>query len=122
MLNRLPKDPGTWADLVAQIGAPSAAQIARALGVSRRTVERWNREEAPRHARLCLWWLSHEGHSVWDSEMANRTALAFQVKNALWREVSRLSQELEQVKRSGPVLRAYGPPANDPSCEMQRLS
>jgi len=42
MLNRLPKWPGEWADLLAEIGNPKPAQIAKALGVSKRTVERWN--------------------------------------------------------------------------------
>lgn len=122
MLNRLPKDPGTWADLVAQLGHPTAPEIARALGVARRTVERWNCGKAPRSARLSLWWLSHEGHSTWDAEMANRTALAVQTADALWREVGRLRSELGHFERSGTDLRAYGPPANEPSAGNQRLS
>jgi len=89
MLNRLPKDPGSFAELTADLGNPSCAQIAKALGVSVRTVERWRRGKTPRVALLSLWWLSREGHSAWDCEMANRTTLALQTTDALWRELKR---------------------------------
>ncbi|WIT11129.1 hypothetical protein PFX98_19820 [Paucibacter sediminis] len=89
MLNRLPKDPGNLAQLMADLGHPSCARIAKALGVSVRTVERWKRGKTPRVALLSLWWLSREGHSVWDCEMSNRTRLAIQTNEALWRELRR---------------------------------
>lgn len=90
MLNRLPQHTGQLADLLPDLGNPSATELARALGVSRRTVERWKRQSAPRTALLALWWLSREGHSAWDCEMANRTALALGLRDALWREITRL--------------------------------
>jgi transcriptional regulator with XRE-family HTH domain len=90
MLNRLPKDPPKFADLVRDLGSPKDLAISRALGVSERTVRRWMRGKAPRSAVLSLWWLSQEGHSTWDAEMHNRTCLAIQTNEALWREIGEL--------------------------------
>ncbi len=92
MLNRLPKELPPFAELVRDIGNPTSHELAAALGVSERTIRRWMTKEAPRNAGLCLWWLSCEGHNVWDSEMQNRTALALATNSALWREVRLLRQ------------------------------
>jgi len=116
MLNRLPKEPGPWRELLRQIGNPDAAKIARALGVSTRTVQRWNRGEAPRAARLSLWWLSHEGHSVWDCEMHERTRLATSLNAAMWRELGTLRKELANSVR--PIsFRTEAQARNDPGIE-----
>lgn len=92
MLNRLPRHTPDLHQILAEIGRPSAADVAQALGVSRRTVERWKRNGAPRIALLALWWLSQEGHSTWDAEMHNRTNLALGTAEALRAEVARLRQ------------------------------
>jgi len=105
MLNRLPKNPGNLAQLMADLGHPSCAQIAKALGVSVRTVERWRRGKTPRVALLSLWWLSREGHSAWDCEMANRTALALMTNKALWDERRKQSRDRDHQ----PVFRTIRP-------------
>lgn len=94
MLNRLPREAPSFAELVREIGSPPPALVARALGVSERTVRRWTAGKAPRTARLCLWWLSCEGHSAWSAEMANRTQLALATNAALWQEVGSLRRSL----------------------------
>ncbi|WP_165794455.1 helix-turn-helix domain-containing protein [Kinneretia aquatilis] len=101
------------ADLLADIGNPSAHEIAKKLGVSRRTADRWRTEKAPRIARLALWWLSREGHSVWDCEMATRTQMAIQTNEALWREVRQLREQIALMTRNttAPLGRTH--PAND---------
>jgi hypothetical protein len=92
MLNRLPTWLPTLQELMTDLGlqAGDVPKIARALGVSDRTVWRWKASEAPRMALLSLWWLSRWGHSEWDAEMHNRTQLALGLRDALWREVARL--------------------------------
>ncbi len=90
MLNRLPKETPTFAELRRDLGNPKACELSKALGVSRRTIDRWTEGGSPRAARLALWWLSQWGHSAWDCEMQNRTALAVQTNEALWREVRML--------------------------------
>jgi hypothetical protein len=113
MLNRLPKYPGTWPEILADVGNPNAAKIAAALGVSRRTVDRWNDTEAPKIARLSLWWLSREGHSVWDCEMAARTQLAIGTNEALWREVRQLREQIAMMTRNQAHPLPWTTSAND---------
>jgi transcriptional regulator with XRE-family HTH domain len=96
MLQKLPKQTPAFSELVADLGSHKREQIARALGVSRRTIDRWMKSGAPRTACLALWWLSREGHSFWDAEMQNRTALALQTNDALWRKV----RSLESANRA----------------------
>jgi hypothetical protein len=104
MLNRLPSDPGSFEELLQDLGLrPSdTPRIARSLGVSETTIWRWKRSGAPRIARLALWWLSREGHSVWDCEMHNRTVLALKTNDALWRRLkeNRLEDARHQVARA----------------------
>lgn len=93
MLNRLPRDPGSFAQALRDIGCGDwpAQRVGEALGVSARTVQRWRQTGTnPRIATLAVWWLTAEGHAVWDAEMATRTRLALDASRALWAEVGRL--------------------------------
>ena len=74
MLNRLPRYPGTFAELLADLSLHPRdyPRVARSLGVSERTIKRWATGKAPLTARLSLWWLSREGYSEWDCEMERR--------------------------------------------------
>lgn len=98
MLNRLPREAPSFAELVRDIGSPKPAALAKALDVSERTIHRWMRGKAPRAARLSLWWLSFEGHSTWDAEMANRTALALATNDSLWRAVGELRRKVDGLE------------------------
>jgi hypothetical protein len=82
MLNRLPKNLPTLADLLADLGNPTPESVAKALGVSASTVRRWKRTTAPRTALLALWWLSRWGQSAWDCEMHQRQALRWRSAGA----------------------------------------
>lgn len=112
MLNRLPRYTGSFAELLDNLGLTlkDAPRIAKALGVSARTIYRWWPDKAPRSALLSLWWLSREGHSTWDSEMANRTALAIGYADALRRELAQARGALAALGRIGD----FGS-ANDPA-------
>jgi len=117
MLNRLPNWLPTFAELLTdlELTAADVPRLARALGVSERTVWRWKRSKAPRMALLSLWWLSRWGHSEWDCEMHNRTQLALGLRDALWREVSALRtvRRFDDGTASGIVGRP-GRAANEP--------
>lgn len=119
MINRLPSDPGSFQDLLAELGLKSsdAPRIARALGVSETTFWRWKRSGAPKTACLSLWWLSRQGHSEWDSEMHNRTVLALQLNESLWRRIGELSTKVDQVAAQTHDLRRPQPAANEPGAD-----
>lgn len=116
MLNRLPSDLPSFRELANDIGLKTSdtRAIARALGVSERTIWTWWASDSPRPARLALWWLSRWGHNMWDVEMANRTQLAVATNRILWASF----KEFARHELAGKDLRAtYGrPPANEPSC------
>jgi len=113
MLNRLPKWTGEWADLLADIGNPKPAQIAKALGVSKRTVERWNSTKPPRMAMLSLRWLSRHAHSEWDAEMHNRTQMAVTTNKGLWRDVRDLREQVLIARTQKLTNQWRGPAKND---------
>ena len=113
MLHNLPKYAGDFNDLIAEMCNPSTKAIAKALGVSTRTVDRWKKDGAPRIALLSLWWVSHQGHSVCDAEMANRTMLTAQTNRILWTAIGELKTEVKRAElgltKPGKLLRS----AND---------
>lgn len=113
MLHNLPKYAGDFNELIAEICHPSTKTIAKTLGVSPRTVDRWKKDGAPRVALLSLWWVSHQGHSVWDAEMANRTMLTAQTNRVLWSAVAELKEAVKRAEvgltKPGKMLRS----AND---------
>lgn len=103
------------------LNASDTPRIARALGVSTATIWRWKRTNAPRAALLALWWLSREGYSVWDCEMANRTSLALKTLEAMWRQLRSDKLALRSTDLR-PVGQTYGPPANERRFELGRQS
>lgn len=94
MLNRLPKYIPPFGELLSEV-CPDASyeEIAKALGVSVRSVRRWRKCGAPTTARLALWWLSRDGHRTWDAEMGTRSDLAFAVVTAWARGAGRWPPE-----------------------------
>ena len=123
MLNRLPREVPEFAALLSDLGltAADSARVAKALGVSERTIWRWRRSGAPRIAGLALWWLSRWGHSAWDCEMHNRTTLALQQAEALWRELRRLRGASRESAGHLASIRRPGHAANDANGPAQRL-
>lgn len=99
--------------LLQDIGSPSPGQVAKALGVSTRTVWRWlERDHAPRPAMLALFWISRWGQSAVDAELACSVGIYRQLANALTQERDELRAQLRRLGQIGD----YGS-ANDPSPE-----
>jgi predicted DNA-binding transcriptional regulator AlpA len=108
------------------IGNPKPAEVAQALRVHRRTVERWIQDgNAPRPVMLALFWLTRWGMSSVECETFNlalmhagAAALAQQqLKEAQARhaaEVEELELKLQRLGRIGD----FGA-ANDPAPEVR---
>lgn len=111
MLPRLPKPSQIPAPavLLADLGQPTAAALADALGVSVRTVWRWReRDEWPRMARVCLFYASRYGWSVVESDARYQVATHRALADAQGLELAALRREVERLAR----LPIYGS-AND---------
>ncbi len=112
MLNRLPKAMPSLDDMLHDIGNPSVENLAKALGVSTRTVHRWKvlDDDAPRVARLAIFWLTQWGQSVVECEAVNTARVHVAYVAALRAEVRKLR---EQIRKLGEIG-SFGS-ANDPA-------
>ena len=115
MLRKHPKGTPPLADMLADLGNPSAAEIAAALGVSERTARQWKRQgNAPRSALLALFWVTHWGQQWADIDLYNRATIDRGAAKALSRRVS----ELETVIEWLASIADFGA-ANDPTSTIQ---
>lgn len=97
MLSHLPRHVPPVPVLLADLGHPTAAEIAKALGVSVRTVWRWQAGDWPRCAQLALFYCSRWGWSVLDCDARFRVSLAEQLAQALAGDLARSRAQLEHV-------------------------
>lgn len=100
--------------LLEDIGSPSAEALGEALGVHRRTVERWLREgSAPRTALLALYYVTRWGradvHMQAENDARAQAALAFHLK-------TQLDEARAQLARIGQIGE-FGS-ANDPAKDV----
>lgn len=88
-----------WHTVLDDLGWPAAPGVARALGVSRRTIYRWNRRgQAPRAALLALFWMTRWGRSVIHTQAANDAALYFALARSRGEELQRLTVEVASLR------------------------
>lgn len=100
-------------DVMLQDLATPPAVLARHLGISTRTLQRYQAEEqAPRAVMLAMFWETRWGRSASDAEAANWAALHYRRAEiaerqivALRRQVERLAQ-LELGCANGPIWAA----------------
>lgn len=98
------------AQLLDALRQPPAAVVAHTLGLSLRTVRRYNLNgRAPLAVRLALFWLTPWGRSLIDAQATNDARLAVAYLEALKRQVA----ELEDAVRYLHALNTSGA-ANDP--------
>jgi hypothetical protein len=95
MLCRLPRHLPPLSLMLADIGSPSPSAVARALGVSARSVRRWVAvDDAPRPVLAALFWLTRWGVSAVDAEAHNAAVLAASYVRALKDENGALRADL----------------------------
>ena len=98
-IERLPAQVPIWDLILDDLGRPPAERIARALGVGRTTVYRWNRAgSAPKVAALALFWLTRWGHSQIHADATNDAILAAQLVRSLSAERDQLELRLKAIE------------------------
>lgn len=98
MLNRIPKQLPSLGQMLADIGNPSAAELARALGVSDRTTRGWiAANSAPRPACIAIFWLTTWGRSAIDAEAVNLMQMHAAMATAYRAEAETLRAQMAEV-------------------------
>ena len=99
MLCRLPRQIPPLAMMLEDLGNPHPHDLARALGVTTRTVYRWlaDPDHTPRAALLALFWATRWGQSQVDAEAVRSAQLHAAMASALRAEIERLRAELARV-------------------------
>ena len=108
-LDQAPRSLPTWHMVMDDLSNPPAARVARVLGVSVRSVYRYNRGHAPRMALLALYWLTRWGRSAVHTQATNDALVACAYVAGLRRQLEALEAESRHLRS----LSSYGS-ANDP--------
>ena len=117
MLQLLPRQLPTLAVMLDDIGRPSARALAKALGISERTVYRWmvSGDDVPRLALAAVFWLTRWGQSVIEAQAVNTARDMAGLVSALRTENDALAARCERLLAlSGGFGAANCPLWNDP--------
>lgn len=110
MLHQLPKHTPPLALMLSDIGSPPLDKLAKALGVSLRTVGRWIKaDKAPRSAMLSLFWLTRWGVSKVHCQAHNDAVMQANISVLLLRELNAALDQVKHLKRIGDFGAANEP-------------
>lgn len=130
MLNRIPKQLPPLGQMLANIGHPSAAELAQALGISARTARGWMAANAaPRPACIALFWLTTWGQSAVQAEAVNLMQMHAAMSRAARIEADTLRAQLADViacadfgSANSPVFLPGTRQASNPATRSGRAS
>lgn len=109
-IDNAPASLPIWQLILDDLGCPPVPRIARTLGVSQRSVYRWNRQgSAPRMACLALFWLTRWGVSRVDAQAVNDARTACGMLACLQQENAQLRQAVAHLQTLGQYGSANSP-------------
>jgi hypothetical protein len=115
MLNRLPRQLPALSLILDDLGAPTPAALATALGASERSVRRWiATDSAPRPAMLALFWLTRWGMSIVDCEAGRLADLHVALARSSAAELQEVRGVLAHVLRLADLGAANDPAPGAP--------
>lgn len=115
MLHRLPSHVPALSAMLEDLGQPGPRALARSLGVSQRSVQRWIAADCmPRAAGLALYPLTRWGASAAECQAYNEAQLAKALARSLSTENQRLRQLLTDVLRLADFGSANAPSFSEP--------
>lgn len=107
---RAPGQTPSIETLLADLPTSDARLIARHLGVTARTLDRWRRTgNAPRLAHLALFWETRWGLSVAHCDAVNGERVALGLARALERECAMLRARIAYLEEVGDFGAANSP-------------
>lgn len=115
-IDQAPRSVPAWHVLMHELCQPPPHRVARVLGVSVRTIKRYNATgKAPRSACLALFWLTSWGRSAVHAQAVNDAMVACSYVEALRRQIGELEGTVQHLKAIGH----FGA-ANDPDRQPYR--
>lgn len=108
-LHRLPRQLPPVAVVLSDLGNPTAAQLAQALGVSVRSVWRWQASDWPRAAQLALFFASRWGWSAVESDAMHAVDTSAALVRALRADLEQARAQLARVQALGDFGAANAP-------------
>ncbi len=99
-----------WHTMMDDLCQPPAARVARVLGLSVRSIHRYNATGyAPRHVCLAVFWLTRWGRSAVAAQATNDAALMAGYVASLKRQADELSGQVEHLLTIGSFGSANAP-------------
>lgn len=110
VLCRLPTSTPPLSIMLQDIGLPNDAALAKAMGVTVRTAQKWiHQDKAPQAVMLAIYWLTRWGVSTIDTNAHNDAVMSYGLAKSRERQVADLQGQIKRVER----LADFGS-ANDP--------
>ena len=109
-IEHAPRNVPIWPQMMADLGSPLADTVARVLGMSVRTIRRYNaRGHAPRHVCLAVYWLTSWGRHAVHAQAHNDATMAVGFVNSLRAEVAALRGAVQHLQQLGDFGSANEP-------------
>jgi hypothetical protein len=109
-IDHAPTNVPYWHSLMEDLCNPSAQRVAKVLGLSRRTVQRYNSSGyAPRCACLAVFWLSSWGRNAVHTQAHNDAVLMASYVAGLRSEIARLEAQTSHLLQIGDFGAANEP-------------
>jgi hypothetical protein len=101
-IDQAPRDVPIWPVLMDELCSPRPTRVARVLGISTRTVRRYNRTgQAPRAICLALFWLTSWGRSQVHTQAHNDAVLAIGYVRSLRESIEHLEATIRHLESIG---------------------
>lgn len=114
-IDHAPRSVPIWPQLMEDLCQPRPTRVARVLGLSERTVRRYNRTgHAPRSVCLAVFWLTSWGHSAINAQAINDAQLAVSYLRALRERVTELEAQVDHLRSIGHFGAANEPGLHPP--------
>lgn len=109
-IEHAPRNVPIWPQMIEDLGSPNADIVARMLGMSVRTIRRYNAHgHAPRHVCLAVYWLTSWGRHAVHAQAHNDATMAVGYVNSLRAEVAALRGAVQHLQQLGDFGSANEP-------------
>lgn len=114
-VEQAPRQLPIWPQLMEDLRQPRPSRVARALGVSVRTVRRYNETgHAPRAVCLAVFWLTSWGRSLIHAQAVNDAQLAVSLHRAQAERIEQLEALVKHLQQIGHFGAANEPGLHPP--------